>query len=123
MTVVNLMTSGQDTAEKSSVQMQESNDKLSSVKDAMEVIVQRVSAIDAAIDQQEVGFNQVTQSYQQMNVIFTVAEEHSNSSSAISVDINKLGDKLMGMVNRYKVTDSDFSTKSRNGAREDDLAI
>ena len=117
-TVVGLMDSGQENASKSSSQMQETSEKLLSVKSAMKVIVERVNAIDAAIDEQKIGFNQVTESYQEMNAIFAEAEEHSNSASKISVDINKLGDKLMGMVNRYKVTDSDFSTKRRSQIRE-----
>lgn len=117
--VVGLMDSGQENAGKSSLQMQETSEKLLSVKSSMEIIVDRVSAIDSAIDEQKSGFSQVTKSYQEMNHIFSEAEEHSNNASKISEDINKLGDKLMGMVNRYKVTDNDFSTKRRAKIRND----
>lgn len=118
--VVGLMDSGQDNADKSSLQMKETSEQLVSVKSSMEMIVDRVSAIDVAIDEQKVGFNQVTVSYQEMNHIFVDAEEHSNNASKIGQDISKLGDKLMDMVNGYKVSDNDFSTKRRASIRKDE---
>ena len=56
-----------------------------------------------------------------MDVIFAEAEDHSKSTSKISVDINKLGAKLMDVVNGYTVTNNDFSTKARKHKREDEV--
>ena len=118
MAVVELMDDGQENADKSSVQIQETTEKLLSVKNAMTEIVARVNAIDGAIDTQKNNFQEVTERYSEMNQIFTEAQKHSENASKIGVDINKLGDKLMGMVNRYKVTDNSFSTKERTALRD-----
>ncbi len=49
MKVADLMDSGQDNADKSSSQMQNTSEKLLSVNHAMQVIVERVNAIDAQL--------------------------------------------------------------------------
>jgi len=117
MIVVGLMDSGKENADNSSLKMNETSEKLGSVKQAMTAIVDRVNAIDVAFEGQKLEFEQVTNSYNEMNLIFAEAEENSNNASVVSNDINKLGDKLMGMVNGYKVTDDDFSTQRRTKMR------
>ena len=125
LSVVELMGKGQENADKSSMQMSETTEKLQLAQQAMETISERVSAIDAAIHIQKGNFEKVTDSYQKMNDIFSEAQVHSTKASQISVDINTLGDKLMAMVNRFKVTDDSFSTARRSKIRveQDDKVV
>lgn len=118
-TVVNLMSNGQENVNKSTQQMDETSDKLTNLKSAMSLIFERVSAIDSAIDTQKSSFQQVTNSYQKIDVIFQQAHKDSSTAAQIGIDIGKLGDKLMSMVNSYKVTDTNYSTKRRNKHRKE----
>lgn len=115
--VVNLMDSGQENVGKSSLQMNETNNKLSHLKSAMELIIDRVNAIDMAIDLQKTNFEQVTNNYETIDVIFKQAHHDSNVSAQIGQDISNLGEKLMSMVSGYKVTDDSYSTNRRNKIR------
>lgn len=117
-TVVALMDSGQNNANESSEQMHDTNTNLIAVKTAMERIINTVATIDVAINTQKLSFEQVTESYQEMNEIFHQATEHSDKASLICDDINKLGDKLMSMVSSYQVSDDDFSMSRRNKVRD-----
>lgn len=101
MSVVELMNSGQVNVTQSSEQMVETSKKLSHVKQSIDLIIKRVSVIGSAINKQELSFNQVNESYQKVDIIFNEAHQHSDAAAKIGTDINKLGDKLMGMVDGY----------------------
>lgn len=118
LNVVNLMHSGKDNADKSSTQIIETTEKLQSAKGAMAMISGRVTEIDEAISVQETNFNEVTERYKEMEIIFGEAQEHSETAARIGTDIDKLGSKLMEMVKRYKVSDGEFCTRARTEIRE-----
>ena len=63
----------------------------------------------------------MNESYQEIDVIFNEAQQHSAVAAKIGIDIGKLGDKLMGMVEGYKVTDASYSTARRNQIRDDTM--
>lgn len=116
--VAKLMNNGQENINMSSQQMDETNTKLTNLKSAMGLIVERVNTIDIAIDTQKSSFQQVTTSYQEVDIIFQQANKNSTIAAEIGIDIGKLGDKLMGMVSGYKVSDSSYSTTRRKKIRE-----
>lgn len=118
--VATLMSNGQENVKTSSLQMNETNDKLTNLKSAMGLIIERVDTIDIAIDTQKSSFQQVTTSYQEMDIIFQQAHKNSDIAAEIGNDIVQLGDKLMGMVKDYKVSDTNYSTQRRKEIREGD---
>ncbi|WP_324768307.1 methyl-accepting chemotaxis protein [Pokkaliibacter plantistimulans] len=118
--VVTLMESGKANADKSNAQVNEATAKLRSVTEAMYLISERVDRIAQAIEQQQHNFVQVTDRYEQMNASFESSQLSSAQASTVGHDVKKLGDKLMDMIKRFKVTDDNWSTQRRNKLRAEE---
>ncbi|PXF28612.1 hypothetical protein WH50_25380 [Pokkaliibacter plantistimulans] len=118
--VVTLMESGKANADKSSAQVNEATAKLRSVTEAMYLISERVDRIAQAIEQQQHNFVQVTDRYEQMNASFESSQLRSAQASTVGHDVKKLGDKLMDMIKRFKVTYDNWSTQRRNKLRAEE---
>ncbi len=115
--VVSLMASGKDNALQSSEKVAEATHSLHDVKEAMNSISNRTAQISIAIEEQKKNIALVNQSYEQMNESFISSKEQSLHSQAVGKDIIKLGDNIMDMISKFKVTENTMSTNRRSQTR------
>lgn len=118
--VVALMQRNKDSADQSSIQVDQGSQELNQVLQAMQLITEKVSHISVAIESQQTNIQQVSHSYQKIKANFDSSQESSAAALLVGQDIDKLGDKLMSMVQRFKVTDDSWTTSRRKVSRHPD---
>lgn len=116
--VVTLMNDSQKNADNSSENVNQATKELSLVKEAMEIISQRVADIAGAIQQQQHGFTEINQTYEQMTISFKESQISGEKSNQVGNDIAKLGDTIMNKIAHFKVTDDNWSTARRSMIRD-----
>ncbi len=77
----------------------------------------KVDSIAGAIHSQQDNFTQVTFCYEQMEQSFADSSQCSELAFSVGQDVKKLGDTLMQMIQRFKVSDNNLSVKRRAKAR------
>ncbi|SBS34132.1 Methyl-accepting chemotaxis protein PctB [Marinomonas aquimarina] len=117
--VSQLMESSGHSAERSVTQVESSVNTLDSADEAMGQIAARVQGIGQSIESQQSTFVQVTESYSKMNASFEEVREHSYASAKVGNDVMKLGRKITGQIERFKVSADDISMARRDTLRED----
>ncbi|MED5526361.1 MAG: methyl-accepting chemotaxis protein [Pseudomonadota bacterium] len=122
MKVVRLMEEGKHNLDNSSERMSEATEQLSSVTQAMGAISQRVDNINEAIQTQQAIFSKVSGHYDEMNASFAQAQQTSELANTLGQDIRNLGDKLTALIQRFKVSEANWSTKRRSKTRASEEA-
>lgn len=115
--VVQLMEHGKQNADISNQHIDAAIAQLSSVSQAMAHINAKVDSIALAINTQQDNFTQVTFCYEQMEQSFTDSSQCSALAHTVGQDVKKLGDTLMQMIQRFKVSDNNLSVQRRNQVR------
>lgn len=115
--VVTLMEKGKVSADQSSEHVNSTTSELNAVAEAMVLMSDHIEQISGAISGQQLNFQEVTSNYERMRDNFDNSQGNSIEASVVGEDIKKLGDQMMNMVQRFKVSDSDWSTARRNGIR------
>ena len=120
--VVQRMEKSKENASRSSDYASQATDSLTSIKAAMETISDRVKQIDLAVHSQQQNFLEVTSHYDGMRQSFVRINEQTQHSGKVGEDVIKLADNIMDNINRFKVTDNNWSTNRRNRIREEDAS-
>lgn len=115
--VVQLMEHGKQNADISNQHIDAAIAQLSSVSQAMAHINAKVDSIAQAINTQQDNFTQVTFCYEQMEQSFADSSQCSTLAHTVGQDVKKLGDTLMQMIQRFKVSDNNLSVQRRNQVR------
>ena len=118
-TVVKTMEMGKQSTEECNEQVNLAREKLGLIHNAMESISSRVDSISDAVDNQKHNFNEVSDNFSRLDECFNNSQKASDLTVQIGVDMSKMSVKLHGMVNHFKLTDSDWSTAPRNKMRID----
>jgi len=118
-TVVKTMEMGKQSTEECNEQVTQAREKLGLINDAMESISSRVDSISGAVDDQKNNFNEVASNFEQLDECFNNSQKASDLTVQIGLDMSKMSVKLHGMVDHFKLTDSDWSTAPRNKMRID----
>ena len=117
--VVKRMENSKSNADQSSSQVHDAIQSLSQVKDAMNSISGRVSQIAIAITSQQNNFLEVTAHYDEMRNSFVDINQQTEHSTLVGQDVIKLADNIMAYINRFQVTDNDWSVNRRSLIRQD----
>jgi len=117
LAVVQLMEQGKQNADLSNQHIDAAIAQLSAVTVAMAHINAKVDSIAEAISSQQDNFTQVTYCYEQMEQSFTNSSQCSALAHTVGQDVKKLGDTLMQMIQRFKVSDNNLSIQRRMKAR------
>ncbi len=117
LAVVQLMEQGKQHADLSNLHIDAAIEQLNAVTVAMAHINTKVDGIAGAISSQQDNFTQVTFCYEQMEQSFTDSSQCSAMADAVGQDVKKLGDTLMQMIQRFKVSDNNLSIQRRKQAR------
>jgi methyl-accepting chemotaxis protein len=120
--VVQSIEVGKTNAVNSSDLMSSVTDQLSSVRQAMVLIADQVDGITHAVNHQRQNFEEVNQQYEGLDENFSQSFEVSEAAVVVGEDITKLGEKLSGMVNKFNVSNPDFSTQRRSQSRKNETA-
>jgi len=110
---------GKQSTEECNEQVNLAREKLGLIHNAMESISSRVDSISDAVDNQKHNFNEVSDNFSRLDECFNNSQKASDLTVQIGVDMSKMSVKLHGMVNHFKLTDSDWSTAPRNKMRID----
>lgn len=84
---------------------------------AMKTIETYVLSIDSAIQGQQHSLSGVSDNFHQMDTSFEDTRESIELCNRVSIDITKLGERLMQITNNFRVTDNNYSSKRRNKIR------
>ena len=117
--VVKRMENSKSNADQSSIHVNDAIQSLSQVKGAMDTISGRVSQIASAITSQQNNFLDVTAHYDEMRNSFVKINQQTEHSTMVGKDVIKLSDSIMVHINRFKVTDKDWSLNRRNLIRQE----
>jgi len=117
LAVVQLMEQGKQNADLSNQHIDAAIEQLNAVTRAMAHINAKVDSIAGAIHSQQDNFTQVTFCYEQMEQSFADSSQCSELAFSVGQDVKKLGDTLMQMIQRFKVSDNNLSVKRRTKAR------
>jgi len=122
-TVVKTMEMGKQSTQECNTQVDQARDKLSLIHDAMEHIGTRVGSISSAVNDQKHNFNEVANNFSKLDECFSNSQAASDVTVQIGVDMSKMSVKLHGMVDHFKLTDSSWSTATRNKTRIDEEQV
>lgn len=122
-TVVDTMEKGKASTEECNQQVDQAREKLGLIHDAMKNINSRVGSISGAVSDQKYNFNQVADNFSKLDDCFHNSQKASDLTVQIGVDMSKMSMKLHGMVDHFKLTDNDWSTKPRTKMRIDDEQV
>ena len=117
LAVVQLMEQGKQNADRSNQHIDAAIEQLNAVTVAMAHINTKVDGIAGAISSQQDNFTQVTFCYEQMEQSFTDSSQCTAMADAVGQDVKKLGDTLMQMIQRFKVSENDLSVQRRTSVR------
>ncbi|MBR7889100.1 methyl-accepting chemotaxis protein [Marinomonas sp. A79] len=117
--VVKRMENSKSNAEQSSTHVQDATQSLSQVQEAMEIISQKVQHIAKAITSQQNNFLDVTAHYDEMRNSFVQINEQTEHSTLVGKDVIKLSDNIMVHINRFQVTDRNWSVDRRDLIRSE----
>lgn len=117
LAVVQLMEQGKLNADLSNQHIDAAIEQLNAVTAAMAHISAKVDSIAMAIHSQQDNFTQVTFYYDQMEQSFIDSSQCSAQAFSVGQDVKKLGDTLMQMIQRFKVSDNNLSVARRKNAR------
>ncbi|MBJ7539830.1 methyl-accepting chemotaxis protein [Marinomonas transparens] len=121
--VVRRMEYSKSNADQSSANVEDATQSLSLVKEAMKTISDKVENISEAIISQKTNVLDVTCHYDEMRQSFIQINEQTEYSTLVGRDVIKLADHIMGQINRFQVTDKNWSTNRRNMVRNKDENI
>lgn len=111
------MQKGMTSAQYSVTQVNKSADVLRDMALVMTEIDKQSNEIGQEIDNQNNHFNAVTERITLMEAEFNHTLDHLDHSLEFGSDLNKLSEKLNGMIASLKVTDTDYSNALRNKKR------
>lgn len=117
LAVVQLMEQGKQNADVSNLHIDAAIAQLSAVSHAMAHINAKVDSIALAIHSQQDNFAEVTRVYEQMEQSFNNSSQCSALAHTVGQDVKKLGDTLMQMIQRFKVSENDLSVQRRTSVR------
>ena len=115
--VVKRMENSKSNAEQSLTHVQDATKSLSEVKMAMETISDKVTQISIAITSQQDNFLEVTSHYDGMRESFIQINEQTEHSTLVGKDVIQLSERIMVQINRFQVTDKNWSTDRRDLVR------
>lgn len=115
--VVGLIENSKNNVVLSNEQVVDASGSLNNTSQIMSDILDNVERINQAINNQVGKFDQVTGQYKLMNDSFLETHRVSESATRFGDDLNKLGDKLFGMIQKFKVTDDAWSIQKRSKIR------
>ena len=118
--VVQRMEKSKENATRSSGYATEATESLAKIKAAMETISDKVGHIDLAVENQQKNFLDVTSHYEGMRQSFMKINEQTSHSSKVGKDVIKLADNIMDNINRFQITDNNWSTDRRNEMRDNE---
>lgn len=107
------MQKGMSSAQYSVTQVNKSADVLKGLTLVMNEIDSQSNEIQQETEKQNHHFDSVTDSIHLMESEFNNTLEHLSSSLEFGNDLNKLSDKLRNLIEKIKVTDTDYSAASR----------
>jgi methyl-accepting chemotaxis protein len=116
--VVKRMENSKANAEQSLILVQDATRSLSEVKVAMGTITGTVAQISIAIESQQDNFLDVTAHYDEMKNSFIKINEQTERSTLVGKNVINLSENIMGKINRFQVTDKNWSTNRRSLVRE-----
>lgn len=117
LAVVQLMEQGKQNADVSNEHIAAATYQLDAVTSAMAHINRTVDSIASAISSQQQNFSKVTVCYEQMEHSFAESSACGVQAQNVGHDVKKLGDTLMQMIKRFKVSDTNLSVSRRTKLR------
>jgi methyl-accepting chemotaxis protein len=111
--VVTTMALGKSSTEACSEKVQEAQEKLSLINNAMFQINQRVGGISSSVTSQKENFHLVANDFDLLDDCFTQSKLTNEIAATIGVDMSKMSAKLHGMVGHFNLTDNDWSSQAR----------
>lgn len=112
--VVTRMENSKSNADHSLENVQEATQSLSEVKSAMETIADKVAQIAIAITSQQDNFLEVTSHYNEMKSSFVQINKQTEHSTLVGKNVIQLSEGIMVQINRFQVTDKNWSTDRRD---------
>lgn len=117
--VVSTMSQGIESTKSCQNKIHEAKDKLGLINTTMNQINGRVTEITKTVTEQRYNFDKVSKDFDDLDLCFHNSQQASMVSVQVGIDMSKMSVKLHGMVDHFKLTDSNWSTKKRGGVRID----
>jgi methyl-accepting chemotaxis protein len=117
--VVEIMGRGKNSAEESNAHVVQATEHLTIAAQVMLDITDKVTNINTAIEHQKNSFEQVSLSYEEINNSFIRSNESYEFAYTVGENMNSLGNKLLGFIQQFKVTDATWSTQKRSIKRKE----
>ena len=97
--------------------------KLENIDTTMNTINQRVETISTRVKEQRENFDQVAVDFDGLDECFINSQQASAIAVQIGEDMSNMSVKLHNMVEKFKLTDENWSTKKRSGTRLDEALV
>lgn len=117
------MAKGKKSTEECNGQVQTAKEKLTLIQSAMGNIKERVDSISHSVVDQKDNYSSVMSDFDDLDECFNNSQKASDVTVQVGVDMSKMSGKLHGMVDMFKLTDSDWSTNRRAKMRIEKDAV
>jgi methyl-accepting chemotaxis protein len=97
--------------------------KLENIDTTMNVINERVVTITTRVKEQRENFDQVAVDFDGLDECFINSQQASAIAVQIGEDMSNMSIKLHGMVEKFKLSNENWSTQKRSGTRIDDALV
>ncbi|WP_110429721.1 methyl-accepting chemotaxis protein [Glaciecola sp. KUL10] len=97
--------------------------KLENIDETMKTINERVVTISERVKEQRENFDQVAVDFDGLDECFINSQQASAIAVQIGDDMSNMSVKLHGMVEKFKLSDENWSTKKRSGTRINEALV
>jgi methyl-accepting chemotaxis protein len=97
--------------------------KLENIDTTMNVINERVVTITTRVKEQRENFDQVAVDFDGLDECFINSQQASAIAVQIGEDMSNMSIKLHGMVEKFKLSNENWSTQKRSGTRIDEALV
>ena len=112
------MAKGMESTHYSVTQVNRSAEKLREIAESMAEIDEQAHKIEEETTVQNNHFLSVSDNINEMETQFSQTLRHLDDNTSFGEDLNKLSEKLQGLVSEFSVTDSDWSHTPRSKKRD-----
>ena len=121
--VVATMRKGRAATEECYEKIKIAKGKLENIDTTMNVINERVVTITTRVKEQRENFDQVAVDFDGLDECFINSQQASAIAVQIGEDMSNMSIKLHGMVEKFKLSNEDWSTQKRSGTRIDQALV
>ncbi|WP_413701077.1 methyl-accepting chemotaxis protein [Psychromonas sp. KJ10-10] len=118
--VTEIMEKGMKSSQYSVAQVNQTAEAMQKLALSMAEIDMQAEKIENETQVQNNHFLSVAENINEMESQFNQTLEHLEHNTSFGEDLNKLSDKLQGLIGKFSVTDADFSYAMRSQKRDGD---